>query len=614
MISHVIGINGGGTHTTFVLADSDLREIARVEGGASNPNVVGREVAHDNIQQGVNSLLQTAGIGIDQVKAIGGGFAGLDRPADHDAFRALFEGLYPGLPLALDNDAVPVLVAFGGTPYGIVIISGTGMISLGMNAAGERARSGGWGHHVDRGSGYWIAREGLYSVYTAFDKGQPSALAERMMAKIGAAHPPEAISWLYAPERRITDLAGLAAEVVQLANTGDIDAVRIMVSAADALAQATLTVARTLRFTEPFPVVLSGSIFTYSDVLREHFTAAVQAEMPHARPVFSPRDAAIGAAMMALSAAGLPVPHPADSEMALHSPPPPRATERRNFLSLRGHQMPTLAFISTMNIEDSRVGALVAPVLPRLAALIDAAVPRFERGGRVFYAGAGTSGRMGVLDAAECVPTFSTDPEQIIALLAGGQQAVSSATESAEDDANSGAAMVAAHKIGADDIVIGLAASGTTPFVIGVLQAARARGALTGSVACTVNAPISQWADYALEIPTGAEILTGSTRLKAGTAQKMVLNMFSTGLMQQIGKVYSNLMIDMKASNSKLRERAIRIVAAAAGISTAEAAELMVASNREMKTAIVAARLGVSPEEARQRLAEVGGKVGRLLP
>jgi N-acetylmuramic acid 6-phosphate etherase len=133
-------------------------------------------------------------------------------------------------------------------------------------------------------------------------------------------------------------------------------------------------------------------------------------------------------------------------------------------------------------------------------------------------------------------------------------------------------------------------------------------------VACTVNAPISQWADYALEIPTGAEILTGSTRLKAGTAQKMVLNMFSTGLMQQIGKVYSNLMIDMKASNSKLRERAIRIVAAAAGISTAEAAELMVASNREMKTAIVAARLGVSPEEARQRLAEVGGKVGRLLP
>jgi N-acetylmuramic acid 6-phosphate etherase len=266
-----------------------------------------------------------------------------------------------------------------------------------------------------------------------------------------------------------------------------------------------------------------------------------------------------------------------------------------------------------MNLEDQRVAQKIAPELPEIAALIDALAERFAAGGRIILAGAGTSGRLAVLDAAECIPTFNTRPDQVVGLMAGGAAALTTSIEGSEDDEAAGRAAIAALNIGAQHCVIGIAASGSTPYVQGVLKEAVQRGALTGSIACAPDAPISALSQHAIEVITGPEMITGSTRLKAGTAQKMVLNMITTGVMVRVGKTFNNLMVDMQPTNRKLRERARVIVAEAAGLDPEAAGALLDRCNGEIKTAITAALTGESPDEARQRLAAVNGNVNRVM-
>ncbi len=611
---YFIGIDGGGTSTKFALVDANLTLLSSAESGSGNPNIVGLEAARAALQEGVSAVLQAANLPLSALSGIGAGLAGLDRPADHARFNELFAALFPNVPVVLDNDAVPVLYAASGRAFGIVTISGTGMIALGVNEQGQRGRAGGWGHYVDRGSGYVIARDALQALFSAYDRGEESALGAAVLAKLGLAAIPDLVSWLYTPERRVNDVAALAADVVYAAEAGDLMAIRIVSDAAQALVDATATVAERLNFgDQPFPVVRSGSLLTRAPILHHLFVESLQSLYPRAYVIHAEYSAQIGAAMMSMTAQGVAFPSPQFTNPDHGRLPPRRATERRHLLTHNAHRRPTLDFLTVMNIEDGRIPHLIQPLLPDLAALIEAAAARFKQGGRLIYVGAGTSGRLAVLDAAECIPTFSTTAEQVVAVLAGGEAAFTQAVEGAEDDAEGGAAAIIALNVGALDTVIGIAASGGTPFVIGALEAANQRAALTGCIVNVVDSPIAARAAHPLCIPTGAEALMGSTRLKAGTAQKLALNMLSTGVMLRVGRIYENLMTDMRAANLKLRERAAVIVAEAANLDLAQAREILSACDGEMKTAILAACRNLSPSEARARLAEANGDLGTLL-
>lgn len=261
-----------------------------------------------------------------------------------------------------------------------------------------------------------------------------------------------------------------------------------------------------------------------------------------------------------------------------------------------------------MNQQDATVPEAIKQVLPNIEAMIEAVVKRLKAGGRLFYIGAGTSGRLGVLDAAECIPTFGTSPELVQGVMAGSTKALVEAVEGAEDSEELAQEDLKKRQLTAKDIVIGIAASGRTPYVIGGLTYAKEMGAATGSIANNSSAKISDYADYPVEVETGAEILTGSTRLKAGTAQKLILNMVSTISMVKLGKAYQNLMVDVQASNEKLVDRSKRIIVEATGVSYDEA-EKVFDEARSVKLAIVMILSGASKEQAARTLEEKEGFV-----
>jgi N-acetylmuramic acid 6-phosphate etherase len=271
--------------------------------------------------------------------------------------------------------------------------------------------------------------------------------------------------------------------------------------------------------------------------------------------------------------------------------------------------MSTLEVLTAMNAQDRTVADAVQQVLPEIARAVDLVVRAREQGGRLIYVGAGTSGRLGLLDAVECPPTFGTAPEEVVGVLAGGDGAFAMAVEGAEDDPDLAVADLRALQVGPADVVVGLSASGRTPYVEAALHHAGRVGAGTVSVACNPGSPVSALADVALEVVTGPEVLTGSTRLKAGTAQKMVCNMLTTAAMVRTGKVYRNLMVDVRPTNAKLVDRARRIVASAAAVDERQADEALRAAGGHAKTAVVMLLAGCGVQEARARLVEHGGRV-----
>jgi N-acetylmuramic acid 6-phosphate etherase len=275
--------------------------------------------------------------------------------------------------------------------------------------------------------------------------------------------------------------------------------------------------------------------------------------------------------------------------------------------------MDTIAMLSVMNGADAEIAAAVAVELPRIAAAVDAIAARLERGGRLTYIGAGTSGRLGVLDASECPPTFNVPPDMVRGIIAGGENALSRATEASEDDAEAGARDLLATGFGPGDALVGIAASGRTPYVLGAVEAARKMGALTAGISCTPDSELSRAVEFPIEPKPGPEILTGSTRLRAGTATKMVLNMISTGVMIKLGYVYGNLMVNVQPTNKKLEDRARRIIAQAAGITEDRAAELLEESGRSVRTAIVMEKKKISRAEAEELLQKARGKLTEVL-
>ena len=289
-------------------------------------------------------------------------------------------------------------------------------------------------------------------------------------------------------------------------------------------------------------------------------------------------------------------------------------TEQRNPATMQIDARDTLSMLQIINREDQEVAAAVAKTLPEIARAVDCIAEQLSKGGRLFYLGAGTSGRLGILDASECPPTYGTPPEMVQGIIAGGTSAVFRAKEGAEDDPELAAADLVSRDFSERDVLVGIAASGRTPYVMGGLRYAKEIGAHTIALSCTRGSAIAERAEIAITPVTGPEVVTGSTRMKAGTAQKLVLNMLSTGAMIRLGKVYGNLMVDVKATNQKLEERARRIVMEACGCTREESIDVLGRAGGHAKLAILMELTGWDAETGKRMLETSGGRLSEALP
>ncbi|EOJ74197.1 N-acetylmuramic acid 6-phosphate etherase [Enterococcus faecalis] len=288
-------------------------------------------------------------------------------------------------------------------------------------------------------------------------------------------------------------------------------------------------------------------------------------------------------------------------------------TEARNEATKKIDQVSTLEMVTLINQEDQKVAQAIEKVLPQIAAAIDAAAERFKKGGRLIYCGAGTSGRLGALDAIELTPTYSVSPERAFGILAGGEKAMYQAIEGAEDSKELAIEDLTQHQLTARDVVIAIAASGRTPYAVSAIEYGKKVGALTISVTCNNQSPMNQLAEIGIAPIVGPEVITGSTRMKAGSAQKMVLNMFSTGIMVKVGNIYQNLMVNVQPTNEKLIQRATTIIKEAAEIEESQAKEYLEAAQLEVAPAIVMAKAHVDFQKAKQLLAEHDGRISEVL-
>lgn len=549
----ILGLEGGGTKTTVLLADATGQIRSRTQRGPLN-----LQLATD---RQLLALFRSVAIG-SRPTAIALCLAGCRTEADRQRLRELAQRVWGNVQLFVGNDLDSGLAAaFGATGAGMLVLSGTGSVVVGRNARGQIARAGGWGHLLgDHGSGYWIALTGLRAAIRAYDRHGRAPAA--VLRRLGLNTTDQLVEWIHQAGK--DDIAALADLF-----TRDVG---LLTQAASFLAMDAEAVARKLQFT-PARIVLAGGVLLHNPRLRRTLVARLRRFFPAAKISLLRRDTAEGALLLAGA-------KPVSTPPVLHPSLLP-ATEQRNprTLDLDRRSVPEL--VDTMLAEEARVIPAIRKRRRAIARCINSIVDSFQRGGRLFYVGAGTSGRLGVLDASECPPTFSTDPAMVQAIIAGGVRALHTAVEGAEDDAVAGAEAIRQRGVTRRDVVVGIAASGRTPFVCGALDEAKRRGAKTFLLSCSpVSTPHSP-----LTILTGPEVLTGSTRLKAGTATKLVLNMLTTVSMIRLGKVVSNLMVDVKPTNEKLRARACRIVAALRGCSEAQARQRLERAGWNVKRA-----------------------------
>ncbi len=557
-----LGIEGGGTRTIALLADRRARILSRLESGSLNLNLSSdAAVLHRlrEIKRGLASRPTSLALCL----------AGCRTPTDQSRARALAEQVWPGVPAYVGSDTDSALAAaFGPHGSGIAIISGTGSCVYGRSGS-QVARAGGWGHLLgDHGSGYWIAVTGLRAAIREYDRhGRVSQRLGRALRRLCLNSPDELVGWIRSAGKDA--VAALATDMLE----GDAG---LMLQAASFLAQDCHAVAQKLVLEKP-RVALSGGVLRHNRKLAILVGNRVRTMLPGAKIIRAPNESAIGA----LRLAGLATPRSISIPQSGSSSVP--VTEIRNPRTMDLDKRSVSQLIDTMLDEEARV----VPALRKNKLAIERAVTRivraFKRGGRLFYVGAGTSGRLGVLDASECPPTFSTDPEMVQAIIAGGATALHAAVEGAEDNREAGVQAVGMRGVGKRDVVVGIAASGSTPFVLGALDEAKRLGAETFLLCFS---PPQSTAHTPLLFRTGPEVITGSTRLKAGTATKLVLNMLTTIPMIRLGKVVSNLMVDVKPTNAKLRARACRIVATLRGISEDDARQRLVRCGWSVKKAL----------------------------
>ena len=609
MSPFVIGVDGGGTKTEAIVMDEAGRILGHSRGGPANHYQVGWSAAFAEIETAVSQAARSAGVQANEAAAIALALGGVDRPGERAMVERLARSLWPRPALRVENDALAALVGGVGTAYGIVLIAGTGMIAYGVNEEGTHARAGGWGYRADEsGSAYTLGLDAVRAVLASHDGvGLTTCLEETLLRALNLSHVQELIPWLYTADEHVERTAALAPHVLACAKRGDTVAVEIVARGADHLADVVWAVARRLNMdTRSIPVVLAGGVLVHSEFYRQAVTQAIRTRLPLAW-VRLPQDTpAVGAARLAWETAGRSLPQ---WQPITTSERPTWTTEWPNVFTRNLDTRTAKEIVGLMHVEDTRAVRSMESALSAIATVVDALAERMARGGRLIYVGAGTPGRLGILDASECPPTFGVSPEVVTAVIAGGEKAIRFAIEGAEDDEEAGYEEVNRLHLTPMDTVVGISASGRTPYVRGALRAARGQGSMTVAIVCNMLSPMEEEADYVIRIPVGPEVIAGSTRLKAGTAQKLVLNMLSTATMVRLGKVYDNLMVDVQPTNHKLRERARRILQTVTQLSPQEAEQALEQSGWDVKVALVSTLIGCSPEEARQRLAKANGFV-----
>ncbi len=577
-----LGIEAGGTRTTVCLANTAGEIALQHEAGPANLRLLNDEQLLKHFRS-LPSLPETPA-------AIGIGMAGARTAADRERIVKAAAQVWPGIPCHPTNDLETALLA---EPFSnpkkplprVLVLSGTGSCCFGQAPDGTTGKVGGWGHILgDKGSGYEIGLRGLKACVYYLDRdGEWSTLGQRILRALQLNEPNDLIGWVQqAPKQEI---AALAIEVFAAAQEKDETARDILEGAVHSLAKdAVACAAKLARKSAPVEFLLSGSVLMKQPKFAAKVGKLIQERWPKAVVLKQNRGGVFGAIELAkrLASSGKVSSSTAKkvSSKAAKVPlsPIPKSsalspTEQRNPLSTKLDELPIVKAVELMLSEDAKLPAAILPEKEKIAQVVAWAAKAFKRGGRLFYAGAGTSGRLGILDASECPPTFRTPPEWVQGIIAGGQRAIFTAVEGAEDDVEAGARAIQYRGITAKDVVVGIAASGRTPFVWGALAEAKKRRAKTALVCLNPNLIIEPKfkPDVVIAPQIGPEVLTGSTRLKSGTATKLILNMFTTLAMVQTGRVVGNLMVDLNPSNVKLRDRAARIVVELTGAPYADA-------------------------------------------
>ena len=599
-MSVVIGVDGGATKTVATVVSEDGSVLSVGTAGGSNPLVWGNS-AFDNIRSACDAALTIAQTDWEEVAFAFIGMAGADEPNSNSHKLALSQ-LQQRLPVpfALDNDGFVAHAGALAGNEGVVVVAGTGAIAIGI-ANGKRVRVDGMGHWFgDEGSATWIALQALRAATRAQDgRGNPTKLTEVLPKALMVNSLRDAALLLSSGDLTKFELAMLATKVAEAAEEGDGVAQKILRDAAFYLAESAVTALRKLGRSD-LPISFTGGVFRLTPSMPQIFREEVAKQLPETQicePKLPPH---LGAALLAAKQIGWDVNELwldkltetgkqwgyFDLGAGLVEVLPRLLSEQRNPASMLLDQLDVEAILTLINDEDHKVAPAVRQEIPAIAQAVRWAVRGLSRGGRLIYVGAGTSGRLGIMDAAECPPTFGTPPDWVIGVIAGGPQAVFRAVEGAEDDMEAGREEMRKLDVGENDVVVGLSVSGRTPFVIAAMDEARKRGAKTVAITVNRDAPIAAVADVVIAPVVGPEIVAGSTRMKAGTAQKLILNMISTATMVRLGRVKSNLMVDLRTWSVKLRERAKRIVAQLAGVSISEAEQALEANNWEVRKAI----------------------------
>lgn len=594
----MIACEAGGTHTTAGLYDPEGACIATVEGGPANPVAQGMGACVRELAGLAHELAAHAPAGTS-ITCLAAAVAGAFSRAVSEQFASELAARQCAGRVRIAGDFYPVLVGSAAGKSALLAIAGTGSKVAAIDSRGRVHHGGGRGAAFsEAGSAYHIARLALAAAADACDGlGQTTMLAEALPAAAGFDTLDSLIPWANAASK--THLAGLAVAVCACAERGDPAASAILDE--DARRLALLCVAVQERLGEAAALYTHGGMFAHAPAFASAFARhAAQAGL--AAPI--PAPVAGHAAAHGLARAEECPPWAAEAFARDHANPLP-PTERIDRTRPALDRLDAAGIVARMNAADADAVHAVGEAALPIAKTIEWAAAALRAGGRILYAGAGTSGRLAVLDAAECPPTFGVSPDRVVALIAGGDVALRHGVEGAEDDAAQGEADLAALHPTNCDVAVGVAASGTTPYVHGALRAAQAAGAHTVLLCC--NPRVESPAELTIVLDTGPEALPGSTRLKAGTATKTALNMISTGALAHAGYVYEGLMVGVRPVNAKLLKRAVRIVAALTGLGEPDAAALLAASGNEIAVAVVMHRGGVCADEARQRLAHAGG-------
>ena len=559
---NLLGIEGGGTRTTALLLGAEGRELATVTVGPGNVRLLNGEELHALLV----SIRDRLPVAPDR---IGAGMAGVRTAADRERLTRAIAEVWPGVPSSVGDDLLVALEAEDwkeGCTAQVLLLSGTGSCCFGRRRDGATVKVGGRGHIIgDRGSACDIAMHALKSTVTIYDIDAAwPALGADMLAELQMNDPESLIEWSMTADK--TEIASLAKVVFEAAaSRQDEIATAILRRAAERLSKdAVHCAARIAAPEEKVQIVLNGSTLLKNPWFVEDVITRIREARPGCEVAPLSRSGAWGATRLALRAEG----RGSAGSAAARLKPAPGAfrpvsaapTEGRNPKSVRLSEMPVAEAIRLMLDEDAALPYKILTESAHIEWTIEAVARAFAAGGRLIYCGAGTSGRLGVLDASECPPTFRTPPRLVQGVMAGGKRALWSAVEGAEDDEAAGVQAMASRGVDGRDVVMGISASGHAPFIWGCLGEARRRGATTVLLCCNPGYRGHPVVDRAILPDTGPEVLTGSTRLKAGTATKLVLNIITTLAMVRSGKVMSNLMVDLNPSNSKLRDRAVRIV------------------------------------------------------